>query len=97
MLVPRGSNVAGQLQLALPPAAKPLAGPAAAGLREFTERRANIFLTRPTRGRCAERPPASAAACRRCRKGGLRSVAAKLPANAGTIVIMESDQLDALQ
>jgi hypothetical protein len=47
MLVPRGSNVAGQLQLALPPAAKPLAGPAAAGLREFTERRANIFLTRP--------------------------------------------------
>jgi hypothetical protein len=40
-------DVASQLREVLPPAAQPLAGPAAAGLREFTERRANIFLQRP--------------------------------------------------
>jgi hypothetical protein len=40
-------DVAGQLRAVLPPAAQSLAAPAAAGLRELTERRANKFLTRP--------------------------------------------------
>jgi hypothetical protein len=118
-------DVAGQLQLALPPAAKPLAGPAAAGLREFTERRANIFLTRPRvvaawsaanrtaheqfvrivkgESRAIETQNGNVVLLLRplladvAEQVGLGSVAAKLPANAGTIVIMESDQLDALQ
>jgi hypothetical protein len=118
-------DVAGQLELALPPAAKPLAGPAAAGLREFTERRANIFLTRPRvvaawsaanrtaheqfvsivkgESRSIQTQNGNVVLLLRplladvAEQVGLGTVAAKLPANAGTIVIMKSDQLDALQ
>lgn len=118
-------DVAGQLREVLPPAAQPLAGPAAAGLREFTERRANIFLQRPrvvAAWREANRNAHEQFV--RIVKGesvaiqtqngnvvlllrplladlavqiGLGNVVDRLPANAGTIVIMKSDQLDALQ
>jgi len=40
-------DVAGELQQALPPRAAPLAGPAAAGLREFADRTAPELLARP--------------------------------------------------
>ena len=118
-------DVAAQLRTVLPPAAQALAGPAAAGLREFTERRANIFLQRPRvvaawseANRLAHeqfvrivngesksiqtqngqvvlllRPLLADLA----EQVGLGNVAARIPANAGTIVIMESDQLSALQ
>ena len=119
-------DVAEQLQAILPPAADPLAGPAAAGLREFTERRANIFLTRP-RVVAAWREANRAAHEQFVRivndeaaaietEGGdvvllLRPLLAdlatqvglgeelvtRLPENAGSIVIMDSDQLEALQ
>lgn len=118
-------DVAEQLRTVLPPAAESLAGPAAAGLREFSERRANIFLQRPrvvnlwsranrvsheqfvriVKGESAAiqtqggdvvlvlRPLLANLA----ENVGIGNVAAKLPANAGTIVIMKSDQLDAIQ
>jgi hypothetical protein len=118
-------DVAGQLREVLPPAAQPLAGPAAAGLREFTERRANIFLQRPrvvaawreanrnaheqfvriVKGESAAiqtqngnvvlllRPLLADLAA----QIGLGNVVDRLPTDAGTIVIMKSDQLDALQ
>lgn len=118
-------DVAEQLRTVLPPAAESLAGPAAAGLREFTERRANIFLQRPrvvnlwsranrvaheqfvriVKGESAAiqtqgddvvlvlRPLLANLA----ENVGLGNVAAKLPADAGTIVIMKSDQLEAVQ
>jgi hypothetical protein len=118
-------DVAEQLQSILPPAADPLAGPAAAGLREFTERRANIFLTRP-RVVAAWREANRAAHAQFVRivndeaaaieteggnvvlllrplladlatQVGLGEVATRLPEDAGSIVIMESDQLEALQ
>ena len=118
-------DIAEQLQAILPPAADPLAGPAAAGLREFTERRANIFLARPRvvaawreANRLAHeqfvRIVEGEAAALETEGGnvvlvlrplladlatqvGLGEVAGRLPANAGSIVIMEEDQLDAVQ
>ena len=118
-------DVAAQLQAVLPPAADSLAGPAAAGLREFTERRANTFLTRPrVVAAWSEANRASHEQFVRIVKGestviqtqggdvvlllrplladlaqqvGLENVATRLPPNAGAIVVMESDQLDALQ
>ena len=118
-------DVAGQLRTVLPPAAESLAGPAAAGLREFTERRANIFLQRPRVVNLWSRANRVAhEQFVRIVKGesaaiqtqgddvvlvlrpllanleenvGLGNVAAKLPANAGTVVIMKSDQLEAVQ
>jgi hypothetical protein len=118
-------DVAEQLREILPPAVEPLAGPAAAGLREFTERRANIFLTRP-RVVAAWREANRAAHAQFVRivnddaaaieteggnvvlllrplladlatQVGLGEVATRLPEDAGSIVIMESDQLEALQ
>jgi Short C-terminal domain len=118
-------DVAGQLETVLPPAVKPLAGPAAAGLREFTERRANVFLQRPlvvtawtAANRVAHeqfvrivtgqsksiqtqngqvvlllRPLLADLAA----QVGLGNVVDRLPADAGTIVIMQSDQLSAVQ
>ena len=118
-------DVEAQLRAVLPPVAQPLAGPAAAGLREFTERRANIFLQRPRV--VAAWHQANRAAHQqfvRIVKGesvavqtqggnvvlvlrplladlaqqvGLDNAAERLPENAGSIVIMKSDQLDALQ
>lgn len=118
-------DVAAQLEAVLPPAAKPLAGPAAAGLREFTERRANILLQRPfvvTAWRAANRTAhaqfvriveGEAAAIETqggdvvlllqplladlAEQVGLGNVAARLPADAGAVVIMDADQLEALQ
>jgi hypothetical protein len=118
-------DVAGQLRSVLPPNVEPLAGPAAAGLREFTERRANIFLQRPrvvaawnTANRTAHsqfvRIVKGESAVIQTQNGnvvlllrpllaelaqqvGLGNVVERLPTDAGTIVIMNSDQLDALQ
>jgi hypothetical protein len=118
-------DVAEQLQAILPPAADPLAGPAAAGLREFTERRANIFLARPRvvaawseANRLAHeqfvRIVEGDSAALETEGGnvvlvlrplladlatqvGLGEVAGRLPADAGSIVVMEEDQLDAVQ
>ena len=118
-------DVAAQLEAVLPPAAKPLAGPAAAGLREFTERRANILLQRPfvvTAWRAANRTAhaqfvriveGEAAAIETqggnvvlflqplladlAEQVGLGNVAARLPEDAGAIVVMEADQLEAVQ
>jgi hypothetical protein len=118
-------DVAEQLQAILPPAADPLAGPAAAGLREFTERRANIFLARPRvvaawseANRLAHeqfvRIVEGESAALETEGGnvvlvlrplladlatqvGLGEVAGRLPADAGSIVVMEEDQLDAVQ
>jgi hypothetical protein len=118
-------DVAEQLQAILPPAADPLAGPAAAGLREFTERRANIFLARPRvvaawseANRVAHeqfvRIVEGESVAIQTEGGnvvlvlrplladlstqvGLGEVAGRLPADAGSIVIMEDDQLDAVQ
>jgi hypothetical protein len=119
-------DVAARLQEILPPAADPLAGPAAAGLREFTERRANIFLQRP-RVVAAWREVNRTAHAQFVRivndeaaaietQGGdvvllLRplladlatqvglgeEVVTRLPEDAGSIVVMEADQLEALQ
>lgn len=118
-------DVAERLEAVLPPAAQPLAGPAAAGLREFTERRANIFLARPRV--VAAWSAANRASHRQfvrivedesavvqseggnvvlllrplladlAEQVGVGNVEARLPANAGTIVVMEADQLDAIQ
>lgn len=118
-------DVAGQLRAVLPPAAQPLAGPAAAGLRELTERRANKFLTRPrvvaawsdinriTHERFVRIVKGEAEAIQTqngevvlllrpilaqlAEQVGLAQVAERLPANAGTIVIMQGDQLDTLK
>jgi hypothetical protein len=118
-------DVAGQLRTVLPPAAQPLAGPAAAGLRELTERRANKFLTRPrvveawsdinriTHERFVRIVKGEAEAIQTqngevvlllrpilaqlAEQVGLAQVAERLPANAGTIVIMQGDQLDTLK
>jgi hypothetical protein len=118
-------DVAGQLREVLPPAAQPLAGPAAAGLRELTERRANKFLTRPrvvqawsdinriTHERFVRIVKGEAEAIQTqngevvlllrpilaqlAEQMGLGQVAARLPANAGTIVIMDSSQLDTVK
>jgi hypothetical protein len=118
-------DVAGQLRAVLPPAAQPLAGPAAAGLRELTERRANKFLTRPrvveawsdinriTHERFVRIVKGEAEAIQTqngevvlllrpilaqlAEQVGLAQVAERLPANAGTIVIMQADQLDTLK
>ena len=118
-------DVAAQLEAVLPPAAQPLAGPAAAGLREFTERRANILLQRPfvvsawqAANRTAHaqfvRVVEGEAAAIETQGGdvvlllqplladlavqvGLGDVAARLPADAGAIVVMEADQLEAVQ
>jgi hypothetical protein len=118
-------DVAGELQTVLPPAVQPLAGPAAAGLREFTERRANIFLQRPfvvsawtAANRIAHeqfvRIVTGQAKAIQTQNGqvvlllrpllvdlsqqiGLGNVADRLPTNAGTIVIMEGNQLSAIQ
>jgi hypothetical protein len=118
-------DVAGQLQTILPPAAKPLAGPAAAGLRQFAERRANVFLQRP-RVIAAWRQANTVAHAQFVRivtgksqaietqngqvvlllhplladlaeQIGLQSLATRIPENAGTIVIMEGNQLSAVQ
>jgi hypothetical protein len=118
-------DVAGQLRAVLPPAAQSLAGPAAAGLRELTERRANKFLTRPRvveawsdANRVAHEQFVSIVKgesttvqtqngdvvlllrpllAQLAEQVGLESVATRLPPDAGTVVIMKSDQLDALQ
>jgi putative oligomerization/nucleic acid binding protein len=118
-------DVAGQLQTVLPPAVQPLAGPAAAGLRQFAEERANIFLQRPRvvaaweqANRAAHqqfvrivtgnsqaiqtqndqvvlllRPLLADLAA----QVGLEQVESRIPENAGTIVIMNGNQLSALQ
>jgi hypothetical protein len=118
-------DVAGQLRAVLPPAAQSLAGPAAAGLRELTERRANQFLTRPrvveawsdinrvTHERFVRIVKGESEAVQTqngnvvlvlrpllaqlADQVGLADAAARLPANAGTIVVMKSDQLDTLK
>jgi len=118
-------DVAGQLRAVLPPAAQSLAGPAAAGLRELTERRANQFLTRPRvvqawsdANRVAHEQFVSIVKgesttvqtqngdvvlvlrpllAQLAEQVGLPSVETRLPPDAGTVVIMKSDQLDALQ
>jgi hypothetical protein len=118
-------DVAAQLRAVLPPAAQPLAGPAAAGLRELTERRANKFLTRPrvvqawsdinrvTHERFVRIVKGESEAIQTqngevvlllrpilaqlAEQMGLGQVAARLPANAGTIVIMDSSQLDTVK
>jgi hypothetical protein len=119
-------DVAGQLRAVLPPAAQSLAGPAAAGLRELTERRANKFLTRPrvveawsdinriTHERFVRVVKGEAEAVQTqggnvvlvlqpllaqlAEQVGLgETVVDRLPAGAGTIVIMKSDQLDSLK
>lgn len=118
-------DVEERLEEALPPAVQPLAGPAASGLREFTERRANILLTRPrvvetwstvnrvTHERFVRVVKGEAQAVQTeggnvvlvlspllsdlAEQVGLGDVAARLPADAGTIVIMESDELEAVQ
>jgi hypothetical protein len=118
-------DVAGQLRAVLPPAAQSLAGPAAAGLRELTERRANQFLTRPRvveawsdANRVAHEQFVSIVKgesnavqtqngqvvlvlrpllAQLAEQVGLESAASRLPPAAGTVVIMESDQLDALK
>jgi hypothetical protein len=118
-------DVAGQLRAVLPPAAQSLAAPAAAGLRELTERRANKFLTRPrvvqawsdinrvTHERFVKIVKGEAEAVQTqngevvlvlrpilaqlAEQVGLANVAQKLPADAGTIVIMDSSQLDTIK
>ena len=108
-----------------PAAAKPLAGPAAAGLREFTERRANIFLQRPlvvTAWTAANRVEheqfvrivTGQSKAIQTQNGqvvlllrplladlaaqvGLGNVVDRLPPTAGTIVIMQGNQLSAIQ
>jgi hypothetical protein len=119
-------DVAGQLRTVLPPAAQSLAGPAAAGLRELTERRANKFLTRPrvveawsdinrvTHERFVRVVKGEAEAVQTqsgdvvlvlqpllaqlSEQVGLgETVVDRLPAGAGSIVIMKSDQLDSLK
>jgi hypothetical protein len=119
-------DVAEQLRAVLPPAAQSLAGPAAAGLRELTERRANRFLTRPrvveawsdinrvTHERFVRIVKGEAQAVQTqggnvvlvlkpllaqlAEQVGLGETAVdRLPPNAGSIVIMKSDQLDALK
>ena len=118
-------DVAGQLRAVLPPAAQSLAAPAAAGLRELTERRANKFLTRPrvvqawsdinrvTHERFVKIVKGEAEAVQTqngevvlvlrpilaqlAEQVGLSNVAQQLPANAGTIVIMDSSQLDTIK
>ena len=118
-------DVAGQLQTVLPPAVQPLAGPAAAGLREFTERRANIFLQRPRvvaawkeanklaheqfvrivtgQSKAITTQNGQVVLLLRplladlAEQVGLGNVADRIPANAGTIVIMQGNQLSALQ
>ena len=118
-------DVAGQLRAVLPPAAQSLAAPAAAGLRELTERRANKFLTRPrvvqawsdinrvTHERFVKIVKGEAEAVQTqngevvlvlrpilaqlAEQVGLANVAQQLPADAGTIVIMDSSQLDTIK
>lgn len=118
-------DVAERLEAVLPPAGQPLAGPAAAGLREFAERRANVFLARPrvvaawsAANRASHRQFVRIVEDRSAvvqsedgnvvlllrllladlaEQVGVGNVEARLPANAGTIVVMEADQLDAIQ
>lgn len=118
-------DVQERLEQALPPSVQPLAGPAASGLREFAERRANIFLTRPriveawsdvnrvTHERFVRVVKGESRAVQTqggnvvlvlspllsdlAQQVGLGDVAARLPANAGTIVIMDSDEFEAVQ
>ncbi len=119
-------DVQGELETALPPAAKGLSGPAAGGLREFADRAANRALEGPRvqatweqLNRAAHetfvaivkdestanvstsggevtlelRPVVENIA----QRVGLSGLAQKLPPDAGTLTVLESDQLGLAQ
>src|SRR5215212_4516483 len=89
-------DVKAQLEQALPPQAKPLAGPAAGGLRNLADQGVDELLQRPkvqqlweTANRVAHQKLLTTLE--------LGNVAAQIPPDAAQITVLHSDQLGAVQ